>query len=310
MKVINQFLILCLVLTSAYGCSTVGNNQDLATLNHYASTENYGSLVIVVDDDIAGSSRATSFIQQAENYAQIMGISLVDDAGYQSADSKIVLSLDEDGRYPVRLYRKGAKLDEFYLNQLDQQSAQTMVDEMLLLWYPPGLIKPQRKPVPENVLMPTFYEVSSKPNDYNIGWQKNYQLETARPLFQWESFPRAWDVPEGMSSDDFSNIRYEFKVVGGEHAENLTVPEYQLNQPLAYCQKAQWTVRVLFELNGSPRMSEWSGAYTVMPFSHHPKQWNARRNVEQSVMIVYSDERFYYFTVQAPVSPFADSCKE
>lgn len=320
----NRSVAALAVVFLASGCSTMSGAVQDEVLAHYRSTENYGRLVIRADESISRSALSGQFIELVNTYASARGIELTDRDGFSEGDSLIVFSLGEQGRYRVALTRRGVVRDTLALDRLDEKTAELVVDEMLLLWHPPTSGQRERKPVPLSMLMPTSYEPTTynpfanlfgdAGNDnLNAGWQAWQPVESLNPEFSWERFPRPWDIPEGMGADDFTNVRYEFLMPRHAHVTDLEEPSYRLESPLEHCERARWTVRAHFELNGVPRMTEWGGAYSIMSRSYWGP-WIRRRGGEISIPLFGEpqmrnvDVHNFMYSVRAPDSPFAEGC--
>ncbi len=309
------------------GCSSAPSKIELPVLASYQSVESYGFVALEAEATLSGSTDVREFLAAAQDYALARGIEVK--GAEPSADSRIVVSADDDGAYLAGLYRSGVQIDELRLAGLSEADAQRAIDEMLLLWHPPDLGRKPRGPVPEFALRPTSYAVKKdsffalmKDNveHMNIGHQSWHQLASRTPSFSWEAFPREWDVVPGMSRDDFRNVRYEFRIYPAhlkgigyrvrasalEEASGLTEPHYTLQEKLDFCRQYMWTVRAVFELNGVPRQTEWAGAFNLYQ-SMQEKPWFSRRNLRRTLAARF-DPSSYFFTVRSPKNPFAEAC--
>jgi hypothetical protein len=236
---------------------------------------------------------------------------------------------------PVPTYRAELKTREgirnkVYFTSLKPSIAELLIDELLLLWHPPLVDKHGksnvRAPVPEYALQPTFYEVSqsffgSDPAGTNYGWQAWYELESTRPTFTWEAFPRNPDFLQDIEWAGIKNVNYDFRLyrvqpdatgfmpVGDKSTmitrNGLSTPSFTPEQDLEHCRRYMWTVRANFELDGAPRHTEWAGAYNI---STPIRPWYWRRDVSRPLaMEPYPGMMF--FTVVTPKSPFAGECE-
>ena len=220
-----------------------------------------------------------------------------------------------------------------FFSSLNPSIAQLLVDELLLLWHPPlvnqGGQSNIRIPVPEYALKPTSYNVSQKiyfgvsPSRTNMGHQAWYELASNRPTFYWEEFPRILDYSQDIDADDITNVRYDFRLyravrrgigfvpAGAQNhiiaRDGLTSSWFTVEEELPPCTPYMWTVRASFELDGTPRHTEWAGAFNIGS-AGSVRPWYWRRDVSRPLaMEPYPGTMF--FTVLTPKSPFADDCE-
>ncbi|MDH3640078.1 MAG: hypothetical protein OES09_16685 [Gammaproteobacteria bacterium] len=292
-------------------------------LTRYRSVEGYNGLFVDADTDQINVVKATQFVAQVEKYAQARGLEIIAKDQQTNTSSKIrITSLDQE-KFLATHYRGGSKIDEITFFSLDAERAQLLVDEMLLLWYPPATAH-SRQPVPRYSLEPTSYQVgrnsffsvvASGAENMTMGHQAWHQLESMTPTFAWEAFPREWDIPSGLGAEDFKQVRYEFRLISTKSAgivsaeaatmikaENLESPSYTIAENLPFCRQLLWTMRATFQLNGVQRHTEWGGAYPPLE-----KPWIVRRNLPR-FLAARIPASAYFFTVRTLKSPFAEEC--
>jgi hypothetical protein len=300
------------IVLGLFGCSSAPSKVKFSVLERYQSVESYGLLSVEMDKATESSASATQFIDWTKNYARGRGIKLATVNQLSKTDSKIIISMNSKNNYSAALFKDDNQLDQLEFNSLSQKNAQLIIDEMLLLWHPPATGREPRVPVPEFALQPTFYEVST-----DIFFKSWYVSDSFTPTFTWEAFPREWDIPPGLSREDFKNVRYHFrlglahwKVRTGFSAEAnfgeepivLSQPQYTVEQRLRACRQYMWTVLAVFELNGVPRQTEWAGA-----FPSYFKPWDTRR--KSRLFLGYrQDPSVFFFAIRTPKSPFAVEC--
>src|SRR5690606_24723149 len=123
------------------------------------------------------------------------------------------------------------------------------------------------------------------------GHLERYPLASLRPSFRWESWPRGFDITPGSGPGQAQHVRYDFRLFSGESIAyewlGLIAPEHEVDAPLRPCESYRWTVRARFMLNGTPRATEWMGAYNTMGGPVAPWWW--RRGSGVPVLAVVPD---------------------
>jgi hypothetical protein len=128
------------------------------------------------------------------------------------------------------------------------------------------------------------------------------QLDSAKLLLGWESFPRPADVMADTNGvfAKFKSVTYDLRIWRGE-SENqvsgvlayardaLPNPFHQVEAPLPHSSWYFWSLRARFELNGQTRVTEWSHI-------GHPQQ--ATNSIPQDGGIIYPDSRCFRFYVR------------
>ena len=122
-------------------------------------------------------------------------------------------------------------------------------------------------------LRPLYPEAST-------GWAK---VETLRPTFRWEKFPRPRDSkPGGELAKGVRNVTYDLRIWRGDRRrplelvferKGLTAPEHQLAKPLAPGTRYFWTVRARFEIGGNPRVLEWGTRRRSLGMAGEGRRW-------------------------------------
>lgn len=164
--------------------------------------------------------------------------------------------------------------------------AKKLIDKLYFIYHSAPSersIDEEKRPVPMNVLMPIkpampeiYLDLRSifKQAKHVQGWGGMHFVDVSSltPVFEWESFPRSFDKPEG----GFSDVKYDLKIYASSLTMNgklavparllleingLREPMYALVKPLEPCGWYYWSVRARFMLNGSQRTTEWAGAY-------------------------------------------------
>lgn len=123
-------------------------------------------------------------------------------------------------------------------------------------------------------LRPLYPEAST-------GWAK---VETLRPTFRWEKFPRPRDLKTGGGelAKGVRNVTYELRIWRGDilrplelvfERKGLTAPEHKLAKPLAAATRYFWTVRARFEIGGNPRVLEWGSRRRSLGMAGEGRRW-------------------------------------
>lgn len=113
-------------------------------------------------------------------------------------------------------------------------------------------------------LQPLFPEVST-------GWSN---LDSLQPTFRWEAFPRPAELEnEGDElTKQFRSVTYDLRIWQGNslrptelvyERRGLVIPEHKLEVPLTAASAYFWTIRARFEIDGNPRVLEWSARQRV-----------------------------------------------
>ena len=107
-------------------------------------------------------------------------------------------------------------------------------------------------------LRPLYPEAST-------GWAK---VDSLRPTFRWEKFPRPQDLKSGGDElrKRLRNVTYDLRIWRGDSRRplelvyertGLAVPEHKLAMPLTAASEYFWTIRARFEIDENPRVLEW-----------------------------------------------------
>ncbi len=208
-----------------------------------------------------------------------------------------------------------------------QHLAEEIVDDFFLVYYPPADPFPPEleRQVPSYVLSPispapprvAFDLNPAKWNDRltYIGGIHFRQLDTLTPKLSWERFPRPFDF--NSSSAQVEDIRYDLRLLhfGPRHGSvgprprvlevnGLSVPEFQLKEPLSPCSRYFWSVRARFTLNGRPRATEWGGVYKNLG-GHYPPYAHRR----QPGHMTFPPDQLYY-PMATPADTAGAACGE
>lgn len=187
-------------------------------------------------------------------------------------------------------------------------AAERIVFEMFEVYYPKAPEEPSRysAPTPYYTLAPVYPEPTRGwlPSVLH----PTPLTGDLRPTFRWQTFPRALDVAtvDGLIGR-FTDVQYDLRIfsvdrrkeslgnilrcyfsiglgpgcdsgplytLGPEvyRREGLSAAEHRIEAPLTPCAFYAWTVRARFRLDGRPRATEWTGAYSFAP-------WKARRGL-------------------------------
>jgi hypothetical protein len=157
------------------------------------------------------------------------------------------------------------------LDYIIKNTAQQYIDEFILIYHPRASQvhkyapkdKTFPKSVPAYVLRPINPPASSK---FKAPAEVDYpDVDTLRIKFQWEPFPREWDMTE-VDFRGITDIVYDFRLFSEDKVmiyekSGLQEPSYSIEMELSPCTKYSWTMRARFKLRGMPKVTEWSGAY-------------------------------------------------
>lgn len=247
-----------------------------------------------------------------------------------------------------KLLSEWKKYDEGSFNELISNAfskiAQYIVDEFILIYHPkyddrnPSLKERQSTisyQIPDYVLAAITPEIDAVDFD-NEGIEKNLrgntiipEADSLTPTIIWESFPFPWDM--NISSNKFDNIYYEIKLYkakklrsgGGPltitteklpYLNDITLePFLKIKEPLLPCSVYYWSVRAKFNLNDSPRITEWGGV--------HSNPWIERRGNVRGFGEIYpttEDDlhrreankfaRHYYYVFSTPAESEQGKC--
>jgi len=288
--------------------------EDVAILERYRTSESYGSVAFASEDDPMSVSLQISL----EKYARSRGIVVVDESD-ETADSLIRIDTDgNDGSHIATRFTHAQELDQIHFVPSRADAAQLIVDELLLMWHPPNSNSARRDGVMDYALKPfyrprrSFSGLVLLPNA-----QAWHSLDSTKPTFTWEPFPRPLDIsPDGRASD-FQEVRYQFRLVsftkGGKTAfevSDLLEPSVAITDDLGYCHRYRWSVRAVFRLNGVPRQTEWTSFLGRLG-----RPWNLRRRLRGGVFLSadsWPDGNFLGFAlaVITPPNPFAEACTD
>lgn len=218
----------------------------------------------------------------------------------------------------ARAFREG-------LDQAFQVLAEWIVDELFLL-HAPATAKEAGGagvPAPSDLLRPEYPPLRKcgllcGAADHTYPGFTFPETETL-PTLRWAPLREREDLQ--LDPGRVTNISYDLKLYGAERAKTwwvpgrtvyerkaLPSPSHTLEFPLEQCKRYMWTVRARFELDGQPRVTEWTGA---RPTEVHPWGSRARRHLslssssqgpDQQAATFFRSESFYF--------PLATSCRE
>ena len=199
-----------------------------------------------------------------------------------------------------------------------REVAETAIDEVLLIYHPTQLVsdqpsqetaeedgnKSQRHLVPGYALRPIEPPLRNKFywNNPTWGHLERFQLVSLEPTFEWEPFPRGFDIVVGHAPGQAMQILYDFRiydwsgiVVYGR--TGLEVPRHKLETRLQPCMSYRWTVRSRFHLNGLPRATEWTGAFNTIGGEVAPWWW---RRGSKPALVMSLPNIAYYPIIETP----------
>lgn len=96
------------------------------------------------------------------------------------------------------------------------------------------------------------------------------EVDSLQPTLRWEAFPRARDrAADKDTLDGLATVAYDLQIWRAGYTfqypaervyakRGLTEPYHRVEQPLAPATRYSWTVRARFQVNGKPRVTEWS----------------------------------------------------
>jgi len=207
--------------------------------------------------------------------------------------------------------------------------AEDIVDEFYLVYHPPqggGAAPVPGAAVPSYVLAPlappppeVYLDIDlfqSRRDRQAFGGLHFRDVDTLRPEFRWESFPRRAEIDaEGASA--FTDVSYAWRLYRGvlslavapaellEEVTGLSEPRYTVNAELQPCGWYFWTVRARFRLHGLWRTTEWAGAYNTAGGHYSPS--SGRRNYGNTFGFVWP-ARVLYYPFRTPASASDPGC--
>jgi len=195
-----------------------------------------------------------------------------------------------------------------------QQISEDVVDELFPLYRGEmaGAADTGARPTPAYVLRPVrpmevTYRMMRSPAEGGFGPLLPEKVDSATPLLAWEKLPRT--VPAELftgASPRARNLVYDVWVFGAggiRRYSDLKVPEIRIEEALAPCRYYRWTVRARFELEGTQRATEWSGAYFVAHLHGDTvidPGWARRSQWPSSIWIPGWPNFAYYFSFLTP----------
>ena len=228
---------------------------------------------------------------------------------------------------PEEWFARGAAgLTESMTNQT-RDVAESAFDEALLIYHPakmdpakekvPGPVgkattafadpPPQKELVPgyalRTVTPPFRNKIYMDNAKMNMGHLELYRLPDLQPTFEWEAFPRNYDIVPGNAAGQARNLRYDFRIYSriaiAYEAVGLEAPRHKPGTPLQPCHAYRWTARATFELNGSPRVTEWTGGYYTIGGDVGPWEW---RRSKKTSLVWLMPNHIKYPIVTTPAS--------
>jgi hypothetical protein len=150
-----------------------------------------------------------------------------------------------------------------------------------------------------------YFEIYEPYHNASILALEIYPLQDLQPTFQWEAFPRGYEVVPGSAPGQASDVRYDLRILANEgivyERRNLESSSHRLEQPLQPCRAYRWTVRGRFVLNGLGYAMEWTGAYDIpIGFFGRMAPWSWRRGSVPPRAAVPPTVAFYYPIIATP----------
>ena len=276
----NKLTAMIVAVALLSGCASQESYEE--DTRHYRSSERFGHVLIDVNFDIdlamvpaeigdlpgMVEAELVTYLRKQGLDARVVGHA-GDNANYARLDANLQYG---DHRYyniAARLTDvDGAVIDEIWLyhnpgksnlRATAQQLAEVIADDMLLMWHPATSVIGEKWPsvgAARYALLPFATEVDA-------------EKQTSR--FTWESFPSERMLQgASFSADKIENVVYEFRLIQSEldvrwsgpkvmyRSAGLTTPEHTLPFTLPSCERLYWSVRARFDLDGVPRVTEWS----------------------------------------------------
>lgn len=161
-----------------------------------------------------------------------------------------------------------------------REVAEAAIDEVVLIYHPDKVAaNAEKNLVPAYALRTIDPPLRNKLywGDPTWGHLERFQLESLTPTFEWEKFPRGYDITIGEGSGQARDVKYDFRIYAdGEilyERSGLDAPKHTLETPLQPCRGYRWTVRARFRLNDSVRATEWTGAFDTIGGTAAPWWW-------------------------------------
>ena len=99
-------------------------------------------------------------------------------------------------------------------------------------------------------------------------WSDYVEVDSLRPTFRWQSFPRRQDLAADKSEmlKSVDDVTYELRIWDADPSgvgelvyarEGIAVPEYRLEEALVPATEYQWSVRAHFRIDGRPATIGW-----------------------------------------------------
>ena len=185
-----------------------------------------------------------------------------------------------------------------------REVAETAIDEAVLIYHPLSVAANAEKDlVPDYALrtiqppLRTRYEMSH-PRWAHL---ERYQLASTTPAFEWENFPRGYDIDIGEGAGQARDVKYDFRIYaeGGILYERtgLIAPKHTLEFPLEPCREYRWTARARFRVKDSVRATEWMGAFDTIGSTSAPWWW---RRGSKPALAVSPPNISYYPIIVTP----------
>lgn len=198
----------------------------------------------------------------------------------------------------------GAKPVQAGIDAMLRDVAETAIDEVVLIYHPVRISdNADREMVPAYALrtiqppLRTRYELGHA----RWGHLERYQLASTTPEFEWESFPRGYDIPIGEAAGEVRDVIYDFRLYADGvvvyERSGLASPKHLLESPLEQCREYRWTVRARFRLGDSVRATEWTGAFHTIGSTAAPWWW---RRGSKPVLAISPPNVEYYPIVVSP----------
>jgi hypothetical protein len=168
--------------------------------------------------------------------------------------------------------------------------AEWALDELLLVYRPremlPQEVPAMRDPVPPYALRAIEPPVVTQLLADSDGGLKIAALDGLQPELRWEAWPRGFDIAAGSGSAQARDVRYQLRIYGeggvAYERRGLTEARHRPERPLEPCRVYRWTVRAHFTLDGTPRVTEWTGAYNTILGNADPR-WVRREGSAPSL---------------------------
>lgn len=184
------------------------------------------------------------------------------------------------------------------INMAIREVAETAIDEVVLLYHPNKLVASHEKSlVPGYALRPIDPPLRNKVEFLNPTWGhlERFQLDSLTPTFEWEEFPRGFDITIGDGVGQAQEVQYDFRIYAetdiAYERSGLAKPKHRVEVPLKACHGYRWTVRARFRLNGSARATEWTGAFSTMGGEAAPWWW--RRGSKPALALSPTNVAYY-----------------